>query len=217
MSKSNDPNSYVGDHFTLNFLRGDDNPLKQYNNTRVRLLGFHKSVKAIFAHEVNALVTEPGFYETLGDPLVKLENGKNVAVAMLNLVPEDYRFSDNLPKNDLYIREKRIYRFVAPLPHIPYNIGDTVLIGGRRGYELDFISLVHDIRFMQAGIYFTVENASEIVNIKMERIIDVIEHGELSELDRLGLLLKRSENLLERRISRFRYSDDENSYPPEDE
>lgn len=215
MSMPNDPNSYVGDHFTLNFLKGDDNPLVRFNNTRVRLLGFHKRIKVVFAHEVNAITKEPGFYETLGDPLVKLENGRNVSVSMLNLIPEGYRLTDNLLKNDLYIREKRIYRFISPLPHVPYNIGDKVLIGANRPHNTDFISIIHDIRFLQSGIYVTVENNEKPLDVRMSCVIDVIEHGELSELDRLGMLLKRSENLLDRRISRFKYSDDENNFPSE--
>lgn len=215
MTMANDPSTYVGDHFTLNFLKGDDNPLVKYNHSRVRMLGFKKRIKTVFPHEVNALTKEPGFYETLGNPLVKLENGKNVEVSMLNLVPEGYRLTDNLLKNDLYLRQKRVFRFLCPLPHVPYNIGDKVLIGAHRNYRSDFISIIHDIRFMQSGIYVVVEDDSDARDVKLEYVIDVIEHGELSELDRLGMLLKRSENLLDRRIRSFRYDDYENNNPQE--
>lgn len=209
--------TYVGDYFSLNFLRGDDNPLMPYNGYRCRLLGFKSDVKPFLSHQLNAIVRRPGFYEVLSDPLVKLENDNVVKVPLLNLTPEGYRFTDRLLKNHLYLQEKRKHKFVGELPAIPYNIGDKVLIGGHGQWVDDFISEILDITLKGTGVFYTVSPTDEIQEIRFDRIIDVIEYGELSELERLGKLYRCYESLSDRRISRYRYADDENTQPPEED
>lgn len=206
-------NTYVGDYFNLSFLKSDDTPLKIYDGYRVKLLGFKKAVKAVLPHQVNNLTKEPGFYETIGNPLLKLDGGNVIELPMLNLVPQDYRFTDRLIKNQLYLDEIRKFKYVAELPHIPYNIGDKVLVSHHGLFKDDFISEILDITFKGHGVFYVVCPNDQVVEIQYKTIIDVIEQGELSELDRLGRLHRCYEGLSRGRISRFNYADDENNEP----
>ena len=138
--KEHDPYTYVGDYFTLSFMKGDKSPVAAYNGLRGRLLGFNRRIKPVMSHEVNGLVKEPGLYEILGDPLLRLEIDRVVNIPIINLTPENYRFTDSLPKNQLFLAESRKHKFISELPFIPYNIGDKVLISQHSRYQTDFVS-----------------------------------------------------------------------------
>lgn len=208
--------TYVGDFFNLSFLKGDDNTLVAFEGYRCKLLGFKREIKPFLNHHLNALVRYPGFYEVIGDPIVKLEDSRVAQIPLINLVPEGYKFTDRLLKNSLYIAETRKHKFLGELPHIAYNIGDKVLVSAHGKIREDFVSEILDIVLKGTGVFYTLSPDDEIQEIRFDRIIDVIEYGELTELERLGKLHRCYESLSKHRISRFKYTDDENTQYPED-
>jgi hypothetical protein len=209
MAQNND--SYVGDYFTLNFLKGDKD-LSVLNDQRVLLLGFKKAIKPIFQHQVNVLTKVPGFYETLGDPLVKLDTGLVIQVPFINLIPENYRFTDRLNKNDLYLKEIRKFKFVADLPNIPYNIGDRVLVAEHELVNEDFISEIFDINIRNMRVYYLVSPGDKVLEVRSNTVIDIIDRGSLTELDRLGSLYRPYKTLPKARLMQFGY--DNPDYEP---
>lgn len=202
MAQNND--SYVGDYFTLSFLNSEKD-LSVLNDQRVLLLGFKKAIKPIFQHQVNVLTKVPGFYETLGDPLVKLDTGTVIQVPFINLIPENYRFTDRLTKNDLYLKEIRKFKFVAELPNVAYNIGDKVLVAEHELVSKDFISEIYDIKIRDMRVYYLVSPGDKVLEVRSNTIIDIIDRGSLTELDRLGSLYRPSKTLPKARLIQFNY------------
>ncbi len=212
--------TYVGDMFNISVLRADKDSLKVFDGLSCKVIGFKKEIKPIMLHEINANTPIPGFYETLGNPVVRVETGHITEIPMLHLSPIGYRFTDNLLKNSLYLQARRKHKFISPLPSISFNIGDIVLVASHQEFLRDFLSEIIDIKIKSIGVYYIVspsDNISEeIQEIRYDKIIDVIEHGELTELERLGKLHRCYESLSNRHLSRFKYSDDENTQLPEE-
>lgn len=208
--------TYVGDTFTITVMRADKGPLRAFDGLTCKLIGFNKIVKSILSHEINANVPEPGFYETIGDPVVRVETGHIIEIPLMNLVPINYRFTDRLPKNHIYLQAKRKHRFVGNLPLIPYNIGDRVLVSHHGIHKEDFVTEILDVTIKGGFVFFIISPSDKVEEIRYDRVIDVIEHGELTELERLGKLHRCHESFSNRRVSRFRYTDDENTQLPED-
>lgn len=202
--------TYVGDYFTLNFSSWDENKLRKYNGDVVKHMGFVKAVKPVFSHLTNTLTPEPGFYESIGDAVVKHVTLGILKVPMINLSPCDYRFTDNLVKNYLYFQEIRKFKYLSPLPQIQYDVGDKVLIGAHRNYDDDFFSDILDIDLKRIGVYYVVEYNQNIVEVRSDKIIDVMKHGEYSEIRQLHSLSKNYEHIRNRRLSGFRHHDEEN-------
>lgn len=207
--------SYVGDYFTLSFIRSEAETLRYLEGQRGKLIGFKSAIKSILPHQVTAFTPYTGFYQTIGDPVLRLDMGNIVQVPIINLVPEGYRFTDRLLKNQKYREEVRRYKYLCELPPIPYNIGDKVLVAGYGTSPEDFVSEILDISFRGNTVFYLFSPKDEIIATPSSRVIDVIEHGELSELERLGKLHQCYESLAKKRISRFKYSDDENTLPLE--
>ena len=203
------PGSYVGDYFILNFMPGDRSFLSTYNGLRGQLLGFKKKLRPVMPHDTNGLFKEPGLYEVLGDPLIRLEIDRLVEVPLLNLIPEEFKFSDRLLKNQLFLDEARRYKYICELPFIPYNIGDTVLISQHARYDNDFISEILDISFKGTGVYYVICPDNKVDEIRVDKIIDIVQRGEISEIERLGLQLKRTELPFELRILQSKFEDDD--------
>src|SRR5574343_20362 len=145
MSKKFLPETYVGDNFTLAFLRGDQDPLRRYDGYQCKLIGFTHKVIPVLRHQTNQYAKQPGLYQVLGDPVVKLETDLVVKLPLLNLSPIGYAFEDRIEKNLNYQRELKKYRFINELPDIRYNIGDKVLIAKHGQLYDDLISHVVDI------------------------------------------------------------------------
>lgn len=205
-SRVGNPETYVGDTFTLNFMKGDKSPVATYNGLKGTLIGFKPRVIPIMPHEVNAVVTEPGIYTTIGDPLIRLEVGAVVEVPMYNLIPVGFNFADRLPKNIHYLEETKKWRFVSELPHTPYNIGDKVLISQHSIYLTDFVSEILDVSFKGTGVYYVICPSDEVEEIRSDKIIDVVQRGEISEIEKLGLILKRTEPTIKQRLLYSQFS-----------
>ena len=209
--------TYVGDYFTLSFSNWDDSEYKKYNGEVVKLLGFKPKIKTVFPHEVNRMTPQPGYYQVIGDPVVKHNVHGFFQVPIINLVPCNYRFTDSLPKNYNYIQETRKFTYLGPLPHIPYNIGDKVLVGAHYPFDDDFFSQIMDVQIRAVGIFFLMEYKEDVVAIQNDKIIDVLEHGEFSDIERFGMLQKTYEALNGKRISLQRHHDEENALDIEHE
>lgn len=217
--------TYVGDDFTLSFLKAEKNPLGYLEGEQCKLIGFKKDIKVVLNHQVNAITRDPGFYETLGDPLVRLGNSNIIRVALLNLVPIGYSFNDRNPKNTAYLRERKRHRFIRELPLIPYNIGDKILIAQHQSLYDDIVSEILDIEILPSGVFYLIENNDAAQAIRSDKVISLIERGELSELERMGNYFRAYELMKGRTASRTRYADEENictcegcerDYDPED-
>lgn len=201
--RSSSPDTYVGDYFTLSFMKGDKEEIAQLDGQDVRLVGFNNKLKLILPHQLNALNKRTGVYRVLGDPLVRTQNNNLVSIPMVNLIPHDFRFSDNLPKNKFYIQELRKKYFISELPHIPYNVGDKVLVSQHSTINNDFVSEVLDI--VLKGIYIRLLMCPEdkIIEVPVDKVIDVIEHSSMSDMDYLGASYRASELIQRKRVARL--------------
>lgn len=208
--------TYVGDTFTLSFLKAEDLHVKALDTEECVLVGFKKEIRAILNHQVNALTPVPGFYMTLGDPVVRLSNGHILHVPLLNLVPTGYSFNDVNLKNANYRQAKRSFLYLRDLPSIPYNIGDKVLISNGHSEQDDAIVEILDIEVLPRGLNFIVEINGTFSTIPLCRIISLMEPGNLTELERIGKCYRRVELMREdRRISLNAFGDDISDYDEE--
>lgn len=202
--------TYVGDDFTLTFSSWDDHPRRRLNGEAVKLLGFNNKVKIILPHMVSYQIPEPGFYRTLGDPVVKHDYHGHFPVPLINLAPEGYRFTDNIPKNRNYLNEIRKLHFLKPLPSIAYNIGDKILVAAHGRFKDDFFSQILDVAVGVTDVHYIIEHEGRTISISESVIIDALDRGEFSDLERFGILQRSTDRFVQRRILGQPHHDSEN-------
>lgn len=208
MNKPND--TYVGDRFALRFIRADKDPLQVLDGELGTLVGFTKSVQYVLEHETTPQIPYPGVYSCLGDAVLRLDLGRIVKVPLANLEPLDYSFDDFNVKNLNYQKEAGKYTYLGPLPFIPHCITDTVLVARHGTFPDDFIGQIVDIDVKGPRIFYMVSVGEDVYPVPQEKIIDVVELGDYSEMRRYQVQMKTLERMLHRQIGVQRHHDVEN-------
>lgn len=209
MNRRDNP-TYVGDTFIINLPPFDDDPLKIYNGYTARLVGFARGIKHVFPHNTLSYNHEPGVYQCLGHPVLRLDTGNLIQLPMSHLEAQDYDLEDiRHPKNLSYWDEEANYKWLAPLPYLKCNVGDQVLIGQHGKLKDDMLGTVHDIQIKGKRVFFTVPEKEELFVVPQSSVIDVLELGEYSEFHRYCRQLDTVRRMFRYQNPGMKYADHE--------
>jgi hypothetical protein len=182
-SKPLERQTYIGDEFTLAFMKGDDDRLATLSGEKGVLVGFVKKTRYVMEHQVGPQTPQPGVYTCLGDAVLRLGSGQIIRTPLVNLEPTGYSFDDYNIKNFNYMQEVVKHSYLGPLPHVPYNYGDRVIVAQHGRLSDDVLGTIVDTLFKGTQIFYLIDLGDDTIEVAKEKIIDVLELGDFSEPD----------------------------------
>jgi len=201
--------TYVGDEFTVRYPRIEKEAIPPYNGMRCKLMGFKARLEYALPHVPRLQHLEPGIYQTIGDPLVKLETGKLLDIPLMYLEPEGYTFEDEIDKNYRYYKEQMTFHRVGELPTIKCNVGDTILIAKDGVLEDDVVATVDDVSVQGSRVIVAFEHEDQLLTVPQTQIIDVLELGPYSEEFRYRRQMKTVKEMARLTNPGMKYADHE--------
>lgn len=193
------------------FIRADKDPLQSLEGELGTLVGFTKKVKYVMDHQVTAHTPQAGVYSCLGDAVLRLDNGQIIRTALIHLEPEGYRFDDFNIKNFNYLQEAAKHKYLGPLPHVPYNYGDKVIVAQHGRLNDDALGTIVDTLFKGSQIFYLVDLDGNAIEVAKDKIIDVLELGEHSEHARYLNQMKTLDRIIDSHMKGFKHCDEESN------
>jgi len=210
-SKKPNQQTYIGDEFILTFIKGDKDPLSVMSGQKALLIGFVKTTKYVMEHQTCTETPKAGVYTCLGDAVLRLDSGQIVRTSLMNLEPIGYSFDDYNQKNFNYMQEVIKHNYLGPLPYLPYNYGDKVLVAKHGRLNDDVVGVIVDTVFKGSQVFYLVECGEDTIEVAKGKIIDALELGDYAEQSRYLQQMKVFDQVMGNQIKGSKHSDEENT------
>lgn len=164
--------------FQITFMAADKDSLSIYQNYTGVLIGFKKRYMLFTDWPAMRHKLKPGIYETLGDPVIRLENSRVITLPMLHLSPMEAETKKLLMQNHWYREEARQVKFIKDVPACSYELYDKVLACPMDPVEEDIVGLIADIKLIDGEIWFSIQTTTRRVFLPHYKVIHTLDNDE---------------------------------------